>query len=82
MKPAPKGRIYLHLDPPVPYLRIIEPGLPAIRYNLVPGTQDPEAIPFPLSAEGRAIIAGILADWGLRIAETLFETGDEGRRTA
>ncbi len=79
MAPREKGRISLHLDPPAPYLLIEEPRMPSIRYLLAPGSQDPGEIPFPLSEEGRAIIAGILRDWGLRIVETLIDTGEEKR---
>lgn len=79
MAPSEKGRIYLNLDPPTPHLRVEEPNMPCIRYLLGPGAQDPSQIPFPLSGEGRAIIAGILRDWGLRIIETLVETKEEKR---
>ncbi len=36
-----KGRIYLDLNPPSPYLRVEEPDMPSVRYILVPGVQNP-----------------------------------------
>lgn len=73
MSSKAKGRIYLDLNPPSPYLRVEEPDMPSVRYILVPGVQNPAEIPFPLSAEGRHIVRDILQDWGLCIKEALVE---------